>query len=63
MSIAVDVDPNLIVFLRVDQGGDVEDVIPHLSLLGLEEVVELKQTHHLAGAVVELNKDDTLIFE
>ena len=63
MGITVNMDPNLIMFLGVDQGRNIENLIPHLSLFGLEEAVEFKETHHLAGAIVELNKNDALIFQ
>jgi hypothetical protein len=63
VGIHVDVHSNLVVLLSVDHGGDIEDVVAHLSLLGLEKAVEFKQAHHLASAIVELNQDNALVFE
>jgi hypothetical protein len=63
MGIHLNMDSNLVMFLCIDHGGDVEDIISHLSLLGFEEVAEFEQAHHLAGAVVELGQDYALVLE
>jgi hypothetical protein len=54
---------DLIVVLGVNEGGNVDNFIPKVPLLGLEEVVEFYQIHHLAGGVVVLDEHDALVFE
>lgn len=63
MGTHMNVNPCLIVFLGIDHGGNIENIVSHLSLFGFEEVVELKETHHLASAIIEFDKDDALVFE
>lgn len=63
MGIHLNMDSNLVMFLCIDHGGNIENIISHLSLLGLEEVGEFKEAHHLASTVAELGQDDTLIFK
>lgn len=63
MGIHLNMDPDLIVLLCIDHGGNIENIIPHLSLLGFEEVAKFKETHHLASTIVELGQDDAFVFE
>lgn len=59
----MDVYPRLIMLLGIDHGGNIKNIVPHLSLLGLEEIVELKKAHHLTGSIVEFDENDALIFQ